>query len=608
MSKKRKYTSIILVVAVLLFGLWLAMKGSGKDRPYFCDDQAVACDLSKAPYHDKDLPIEERVEDLLSRMTLSEKIGQLALVERSAINEQEDDILKYNLGAVLSGGGSHPDDNTPAGWQAMTARYQAIAGKTRLQIPLLYGVDAVHGHAIIPGATVFPHQIALAATGEENLVRKVYAATAEEMLASGVNWNFAPSVDVVKDLRWGRTYETFGNNSERVSRMGKEAVIGLQGNDKEKPVLLATAKHYLGAGAMVWNSADNEGYRIDQGEVRLSEAELRAEHLPAFREAIAAGVGSVMAGLNSWQGTKISANRYLLTSVLKEELGFQGFVVSDWFGVYELPGNDYQNTAEAINAGIDMVMLPYDYPKFAADMEQAVMSGRLPVERLDDAVRRILRLKFSLGLFEKKSPLISDLGTIGSPAHRALAREAVRKSLVILKGEKHLPLRKSGRILVAGSAADNTGRQSGGWTIEWQGVDGNAIPGATSIYQGIKQALPLGASLEYDLKGEFKGDGKADIGIAVVGEKPYAEGVGDDPLPHLSEEDLLTIKNLRNKCERLIVIVISGRPLDLGAATKDADAVIAAWLPGSEGQGVADVLFGEYPFSGKLPIPWEIGN
>lgn len=596
-----------LLILLVLSGIWLWYQAQKEERAYFCDDKTIICDLSNAPYHNPTLPVEERVENLLSYMTLDEKIGQLALVERSKLTDKND-IITYGLGGLLSGGGSHPENNTALGWQEMTADYQTYTEKTRLQIPLLYGADAVHGNANVPGATVFPHQIGLGAANDPDLVRRVNEATAKELAAIGIYWNYAPSLDVVKDARWGRTFENFGSSGKRVEDLASAAVIGLQGENTSTPLVLATAKHYLGSGAMVWGSSINEDYKMDQGEVELSEAELRAEHLPPFKKAVEAGVWTVMAGLNNWQGLKLSANKYLLTDVLKGELDFQGFVVSDWYGVYEIPGNNYQNTITALNAGVDMIMLPFDYAKFTADLHQSAENGRVPASRLDDAVRRILRAKFSLGLFDRPAPTTEDLVIIGSPEHRALAREAVRKSLVLLKDRKQsLPLDKDLKtVIVAGSAADNVGRQCGGWTVEWQGIDGNWLPGATSILKGIKETVSTDTELIFEETGNFNLPAKADVGIAIVGEKPYAEGVGDEAQPQLSPEDLATIEKVRKSSQHLVVIIVSGRPLNIKLPARNWDTIIAAWLPGSEGQGLADVLFGDYPFNGTLPIAWEL--
>lgn len=548
--------------------------------------------------------IEQRIDALLSRMTLGEKIGQMVLVDKNSVPHIPD-VATYGLGGILSGGGGKPKTNTPQGWQDMVAEYTKASRTSRLGIPILYGVDAVHGHGNVPGATIFPHAIGLGATHDPGLVKKIAHATAEEMKATGITWSFSPNLDAPEDIRWGRVYEAFSSDASVNASLGSAYIEGLQGKKQNDIQVLATAKHYLGVGGMKWGTAGNKTYTIDQGATVADESILRTYYLPPFKAAIDAGVLSIMAGLNTFGDTKVSASKYLLTDVLKKESGFQGFVVSDWFGIYGIPGGDYHATVTAINAGIDMAMLPFDYALFMENMTKAVEKGDIPMSRIDDAVRRILRAKFAVGVFEKKS--INSLRAIGSKKHRALAREAVSASLVLLKNENQvLPISLDAkRIFVAGSAADNTGRQSGGWTIEWQGVDGNALPGATSILEGIQHGAGSDTAVTYDAQANFVVDtNMADIGIAIVGEKPYAEGVGDTANPTLSPEDLAAIASLRNVSKKLVVIIVSGRPLVLPESSHEWDALVAAWLPGSEGGGVADVLFGKQPFTGKLPLPW----
>jgi beta-glucosidase len=549
---------------------------------------------------------DERVEKLLRQMTIDEKIGQLVLVDKNAIQEI-DDITHYGVGGLLSGGGDKPEANTPAGWLQMVRQFQDAAQKSRLKIPLLYGVDAVHGHANVPGATIFPHEIGLAATHDADLVRKIGAITADELVATGIQWNFAPGLDVAEDVRWGRVYETFGSSSTVVSDLGAAYIEGLQ-SGSGKAHVIATAKHYLGTGAMEWGSSTNSQFKIDQGATLVDEKTLRAKHLPPFIAAINAGVESVMVGHTSWQGTEIVGSRYLITDVLKHELAFKGFVVSDWAGIYEIPGGEYHAVVTSINAGVDMVMLPTDYKNFIENMQRAMAQGDVSQERLDDAVRRILTAKFKVGLFERVVGGAPSLTTVGSQEHREVAREAVRKSLVLLKNShESLPLSKNAaHIIVAGSAANNIGKQSGGWTVEWQGIDGNWIPG-TTILDGIKNAVARNTRIDYSEPGEFSGEQKlADVGVAVVGESPYAEGFGDSDHPMLTKEDLETVARVRAASKKMVVVIVSGRPLDIRADADNWDAIVAAWLPGSEGEGVADMLFGDYPFMGTLPIEWSV--
>ena len=564
------------------------------------------CDISQAIYRDSSKPIDDRIKDLLSRMTVEEKIGQMALVEKNKLISSRD-IINYNLGGVLSGGGSKPTINVPQQWRSLVDSYQALAAQTCLQIPLLYGVDANHGHANVPGATVFPHLIGLGATHDPILVQRIAQATAEEMLATGIQWNFSPDLDVARDYRWGRVYKTFGSETANVALLGRAFIEGTQMTTAGSRRALATAKHYIGSGEMLWGSSVNKKYKIDQGRSAITESELRAVHLPPFKAAIEGGVLSIMAGLNSWDGQKLTAQKYLLTDVLKNELGFQGFVVSDWYGVYEVNPNKYLATVKAINAGTDMVMLPFDYQDFTADMLRAIARGDITKKRLDDAVSRILRAKFTAGLFDVEDSK-PDFTVIGSESHRALAREAVQKSLVLLKNDAALlPISKNTpRIVVAGSAADNIGQQSGAWTVEWQGVDGNWIAG-TSILAGIQQTVSNKTKVEYNVDGRFDSTKDlANVGIAIVGEKPYAEGYGDSAHPALSQQDLDIIARVKAASKKIVVIIVSGRPLDIKPYASQWDGIVAAWLPGSEGEGVADGIFGSYPFSGTLPVRWDL--
>lgn len=555
---------------------------------------------SKSLYLNPEASIDERVEDLLSYMTLEEKIGQMTLVENRSIKNIRD-ISVYGIGGLLSGAGANPENNTPEGWKKMVSDFTNESKTSRLEIPILYGVDAIHGHSNIPGATVFPHFIGLGATRNTKLVENIASVTAKELLATDVRWSFSPTLDMPQDIRWGRVYETFSDDPNLVSDFGVAYINGLQRNS-----VMSTAKHFVGLGGMVWGTSVNKDYKIDQGYTEPSEIKLRAEYLIPFKSAVDTGTKSVMIGLNSWGETKLSASKYLITDVLKKELGFKGFVVSDWYGVYEIPGSDYESAVIGINAGVDMVMLPFDYKPFIRNVSRSVRAGEISEERIDDAVRRILRAKFELGLFDKNENKIS-LDVIGSKEHRALAREAVAQSLVLLKNDNSvLPIDKNiNHIRVAGSAANNIGNQAGAWTVNWQGINGNDLPGATSIIDGIKNAVSENTRVDYRTLGNFVDDGKiADLGIAVVGEQPYAEGVGDREYPILYAEDLEAIKKLQEFSENVVVIIISGRPLLIANEISSWDALVAAWLPGSEGQGVADVIFGDKPFVEKLPISW----
>ncbi|MBY0309975.1 glycoside hydrolase family 3 protein [Patescibacteria group bacterium] len=557
-----------------------------------------------AEYKDSTLPASVRALDLLSYMSLEEKVGQMALVEKNSV-ASSNDIVAYGLGGLLSGSGARPVDNSFSGWRTMIDDYMDTARSSRLGIPLLYGVDAVHGHAHVPGATIFPHAIGLGAAADPALVEAIGRATARELSATSINWNYAPTLDLPRDIRWGRVYESFSDDAELAGILGAAYVRGLQGANTagEEKVVLATLKHYIGLGSMQWDTSSNKNFRIDQGLTVADDAALRSDYLPAFATGVAAGAGSVMVGLNTWGKKKLAAESYLITDVLKGELGFKGFVVSDWYGVYEIPGPRFFATAEAVNAGVDMVMLPFDYKAFTRHMKIAVWLGLVSQARVDDAVVRILEAKFALGLFDDREVPVS----YDEVAHSNLARTAVAASQVLLKNDNSLlPLSSNTRhIRVVGSAANNVGMQAGAWTVEWQGVDGNWLPNTTSILAGIKEAVAPGVIVEYDERGEFApGSKRAPVGIAVVGERPYAEGWGDKEYPMLDEADREAIKKLQASTEQVVVVIVSGRPLFISNEIDSWDGLVAAWLPGGEGAGVADVLFGKVPFTGTLPLPW----
>lgn len=587
-----------------------------------CTTQRADLLVGENGAHNPAEAVNKVVEDLLAQMTLEEKIGQMTQVEKNSL--QPEAVREFCLGSVLSGGGGYPPENTPAGWAEMVSAFQREALETRLGIPILYGVDAVHGHNNLYGAVIFPHNIGLGAAGDPDLVQRIGRATAEEMAATGVYWNFAPTVAVPQDLRWGRTYEGYGQDSDLVARLGSAYVRGLQRERLSDPLaVLANPKHYLGDGATTWGTSrmlfpippgfgfkgENNlfPFMIDQGDTRLDEATLREVHMAPYRAALQAGALVVMASFSSWNGGKLHANHYLLTEVLKGELGFTGFIVSDWAGIDQVAEDYYQAVVASINAGIDMSMVPKQFERFITTLMQAVVAGDIPVERIDDAVRRILRVKILAGVFERPYPDPAHLELVGSTGHRKLAREAVARSLVLLKNEGGvLPLAKSsGTILVGGQAADDIGLQCGGWTIEWLGRPGEITPG-TTLLEGIRAAVAERLRVEYDPQGQFvlPGGEQAEVGIAVLAERPYAEGFGDREDLALPAADIELIERMRVKCRRLVVILLSGRPLVLTEQLPLIDALVAAWLPGTEGEGVADVLFGDLPFRGRLSYNW----
>jgi len=548
------------------------------------------------PYQDPSLPVATRVADLLSRMSLDEKLGQMTQAERGSVTAG--DITTYRLGSILSGGGSAPSPNNATSWANMYDSFQQAALGTPLGIPMIYGVDAVHGHSNVYGATIFPHNIGLGATRDPALVQQIGQAVAEEVSGTGIDWNFAPCLCVARDDRWGRTYESFGEVPEIAGSM-TTFINGLQGTTLNGPAsVLATAKHYLGDGGTTAGD--------DQGNTQLTEAQLRAIHLPPFQAAVNRGAGSVMISYSSWNGQKVHGDRYLITDVLKGELGFAGFVVSDWAGVKQLPEATYADqVARAVNAGIDMIMVPDNYAATINAIVSGVTGGRIPQARIDDAVTRILNAKFALDLFNHPYTDRSYTGQVGSAAHRAVAREAVRKSLVLLKNDGGaLPLPRTGpySIVIGGKSADDLGNQSGGWSISWQGASGTRTTGST-FWQGLQRATAGTGITVQNVGTRTKGRYRADVGIWIGGETPYAEGRGDSSTLAFGSDNAAQLGDICSRVTTCIAILYSGRPLIIGDQLPKADAFVAGWLPGTEGDGVTDVLFGA-GFSGKLPVSW----
>ncbi len=559
-----------------------------------------------ALYKQADAAIEDRVEDLLARMTLEEKLGQMTLVEKNSI--RPDDIQLLGIGGLLSGGGGTPPENTPEGWAEMVDGFQEYAMASRLGIPLIYGVDAVHGHGNLYGATIFPHNIGLGAADNPALMEQIGRITALEMAATGIYWNYAPAVSVPQDIRWGRTYEGYAETPDLVTRLAVAYLQGLQAGDLGLGVrVIGTPKHFAGDGGTAWGSSTTGSYQIDQGVTEVDEAVLRAVHMPPYPAVIDAGARSIMISFSSWGGMRMHAQRYLITDVLKGEFGFSGFIVSDWGGIDQITPNYDLAVAEAINAGIDMNMVPYDYTRFINTLADAVAEGTVPIERIDNAVRQILTVKFEMGLFEApySDPALAAL--VGSEAHRAVARQAVAESLVLLKNNDGLlPLsREMGRLFVGGNAADDIGIQAGGWTIEWQGKVGDITIG-TTILEGIQAAVGAGTEVIYDPPGRFADQtpGDEDVCLAVVGETPYAEGIGDSAALTMPVAANRVLREMEEICENLVVVLVTGRPVMVAEFVDRWDALVAAWLPGTEGAGVADVLFGDLPFTGKLSFTW----
>jgi beta-glucosidase len=608
-------------------------RGTNAARPH---------DAQPLPYQNAVLPVSQRVQDLLSRMTLAEKIGQMTQAERASVDTDTSKITTDNLGSLLSGGGSVPTPNTPTAWADMVDRYQQAALATRLHIPILYGIDTVHGDGNMYGATVFPHDIGLGASRDPALVRDVEHVAAEETRTTGPQWVFAPCICVARDDRWGRTYESFGEDPSLVKEM-ETAIDGFQGppghlSDPDR--VMATAKHFAGDGLTTYGTGSNMqttgNYPIDQGVDQVSHATFErlalSPYVPAVRQH---HVGAVMPSYSDVDFTEdglgnrinMHANRDLITGWLKDAMNFDGIVISDYNGIDHI--NPEAGSSQAafamrvqagVMAGIDMFMQPQNFEQFESTLTDLVNSGQVPMSRIDDAVSRILTKKFQLGLFEHPLTDRRYINQVGSPAHHALARRAASESQVLLKNDRHvLPIQGHGDVYVAGSNADNIGNQAGGWTLTWQGGSTNVIPG-TTILDGIRQDARGNVTYSQDASAPIPHNA---TGIVVVGETPYSEGFGDvngpqwgfDPGDHgvlrpvkdmqLSAADKAAVDKVCAAAKRCVMVIVSGRPLILDPAQRnEANAIVASWLPGSEGAGVADDLFGARPFTGKLPVSW----
>jgi beta-glucosidase len=566
----------------------------------------VGAEIPPGPAWQPSAECESVAQNLLVDLSLDEKIGQMTQPERRDVSAE--DVTRYLLGSVLSGGGSYPGDGSPTAWANMTDALHLGALLTPHRIPLLYGADAVHGHGNVFGAVIFPHNVGLGASGDVELVGRAARITALEMRGTGVDWTFSPVMAAPRDERWGRTYEGFGEEPGLVALLGSAAIRGYQGARLGDPYsVLATAKHFAGDGATRCGSAPRPDFGppplLDRGDVTLDEPTFRRLAVDQYRFAIAAGAGSIMVSYSSYRGTKLHGERRLLTEVLKGELGFRGFVVSDYFGIHDLPGTYQEQVTTGVNAGIDLFMEGKHWLAFIDALRSAVTRRAVPMSRVDDAVTRILRVKCELGLFGPGYTGQADrrlTAEVGSSEHRAEARDAVRRTLVVLKNEGLLPLAKQGRIHVAGSAADDLDRQCGGWTMSWQGM-GSATVG-TTILTAIRNSVGGLGDVTYSLDGS--GAAGANVGIAVIGERPYAEGFGDRRDLALSPGDQATLGTMAATGIPLVVVLVSGRPLIIEPHLVQARAWVAAWLPGSEGDGVADVLFGEVAPTARLPHSW----
>jgi beta-glucosidase len=570
-----------------------------------------------------DAAMEAKITELLNKLSLEHKVGQMIQPHIGAVTPEE--IKTYNIGSILNGGGQNPNDNpnsTQQDWVQMAERFYQASMSTehgRTPIPVVWGIDAVHGHSNMVGATLFPHNIALGATRNPALAKALGALTAKEVYATGQDWDFAPTLAVARDDRWGRAYESFSEDSELVAQMGGKMIEGLQGTAGTKEFLaatkvLATAKHFIGDGAT--------GFGDDQGYAEGEEQALLRMHLPGYISALNVGVQTVMASYSSWNGIHAHANARLMNELLKGQLGFDGFIVSDWQAISHMPGCSLDNCPEAVNAGVDLFMIPNapDWKTFHANVVAQVKAGVINPARIDDAVRRILRVKMRQGLFTRPSPAqraAATAGAVGAPEHRALARQAVRESLVLLKNTGVLPIKPKTKVLVTGAGANNLSRQSGGWSVTWQGlnVPNDKFPGATSIYTGLAHALKaVGGTAELSEQGTFTN--KPDLAVVVIGENAYAETHGDIQnlatleLEGGSKTGLKLIQSLKAQGIPVVAVLLSGRPLWVNKELNLADAFVAAWQPGTEGAGVADVLVAKIDgapnadFNGRLSFSW----
>ena len=636
--------------AIVSFGSVLAAAA-----PPASSTQAWPVVVSAVP---KDPRIEARISELLRKMTLEQKVGQMIQADIRSVTPEE--VRTYRLGSVLNGGGAFPGNekhSKVSDWVALADRFYDASMDTSggaPAIPIIWGTDAVHGHNNVIGATLFPQNVGLGAAHDPDLIQRIGAATAREVAATGIDWTFAPTVAVVRDSRWGRSFESYSDRPEIVRVYASRMVQGLQGNAGTPAFLdgnhiLATAKHFIGDGGT--------SHGIDRGNTKSSEQELLAIHGQGYISALQAGVQTVMASYNSWQGVKMHGQHHLLTEVLKKRMGFDGIVVSDWDGVDEVQGCAKDRCAQAINAGIDVIMVPDLWKAFLQNTVSQVRAGDIPMARIDDAVARILRVKLRAGLFEKgrpsSRPLANQIAQIGAPEHRAVAREAVRKSVVLLKNDGCLlPLSPKTNVLVAGDGANDIGKQSGGWSISWQGT-GNTnadFPGATSIYEGISAAVTAaGGTATLSVDGSFRT--KPDVAIVVFGESPYSEWHGDlqsidyrgpvgdglpvdenRPAPEVSAvfdepdyetaaaapaapvADLALLKRLRASGIPVVAVFLTGRVRGVTPEIDASTAFAVAWLPGTEGGGIADVLFRNsggavnFPLSGKLSYAWPQGG
>ena len=551
--------------------------------------------------------IPERVKSLLSQMTLEEKAAQMLQGEHDVVTAPL--LEQFGLGSILSGGGNNLDKNSGASsWASLMDEYQKASLSTRMKIPFIYGMDAVHGHSRIYGAVVFPQNIGLGAANDKDLMYKMGGAVAEEMKLTKILWNFSPCVAVAQDPRWGRTYESFSSDTSIVSSLAAEYTKG-----QVEHGVMPTAKHYLADGGTEYDTSTNAQYLVDRGNAKMSDQEMRSVFLEPYKAQIKAGVRAIMVSFSSYNGVKMTENKKLLTDVLKKELGFSGIVVSDWEAAHELSGGNFdKNIVIAVNAGIDMFMEPYKYADTINAIVNAEKKKEISMERIDDAVTRILTVKMELGLFDDpyQKNTKHEVTQLGSQQYRDLAKQLVEKSLVLLKNKGNiLPLKKNQKVFVAGPALNNIGVQCGGWTFGWQGnmdKDGEkSVPG-TTILEGLQQYAK-----QYNLTiiTDPAKANQADVAVIAVGEKPYAEYEGDSADISLTGKTALTgnadaIKFAKQLGKPTVALIVAGRQVIIKDYLDSWDAAVMCYLPGSEGEGVASNLVGETKFTGRLPMPW----
>lgn len=533
------------------------------------------------------------IEKAIQKMTREEKVGQLIQAERGGISLSE--VTQYNIGSILSGGGSTPEDNSPEGWVSMSNSFQEASRSSSSGIPIIYGIDAVHGHNNAKGAVIFPHNIGLGAANDPQLMFKIGQAVAKDLKATGIQWNFAPAVSIVQDIRWGRSYESFSESTDRVALLGSYYINGLQSEG-----IAATTKHYIGDGFTTFGTGEGENL-IDRGDVTASYDELLELYLPAYEEAIKAGTKTIMASFNSVNGVKMHEHKTLLTDVLRGQLGFKGVVVSDWEAISALDGNLEEQVASAINAGVDMLMQPYNWKEVYEAILQDLKNGTISEARLDEAVGRILTLKYEVGLFESFEGFSAE--PLGGEQSKELARQAVSESLVLLKNDGTLPLASNLKVYLTGPASDSVGVQCGGWTLSWQGDALSKFSNGTSIREAFESVLTSGGGQLVDTANE------ADVIVLALGEKPYAEMKGDtDNLaldgPMSLPGNLEAIEALEGTQKPVITLMVSGRPLLIDEYIGSWNSFVMTWLPGTEAQGITDVLFGNVKFTGTLPVSW----